>query len=81
MSYEDKELNVVVGLNVGVGLNVSTLAETLGRFLDHDDLIQFVKDLDLAAADWDVTEKLYEHFSALMANKEKEDEEDEGMKA
>jgi hypothetical protein len=30
--------------------------------LGHEDILEFVKALDLAMADWDFTEKLYKHF-------------------
>jgi hypothetical protein len=35
-----------------------------GSGLDYDELIEFVKDLDLAQANWEFTEELYRYFKA-----------------
>jgi hypothetical protein len=44
---------------VPVTLDLENLADALASQFGHEDLLNFIADLDLAVADWDFTEQLF----------------------
>lgn len=50
-------------------LDVDELPEMLSDSLDHDELFEFVKALDLHVADWDFTDKLIAYFDGEKVKK------------
>ena len=50
-----------IDLNVSVTVRIEDLARQPKK-----DLVEFVKELDLAVADWDFTLRLCDHFAKLM---------------
>lgn len=48
--------------NIEVDIDTENLAEALVDDLTNDDLIDFIKQVDEAAQDWDFTNEVYEYF-------------------
>lgn len=59
-------------IRIGASVEVDDLIELMTNQLDHDELFDFVKKLDLIVADWDFTDKLVAYFEAEKQKKEKE---------
>jgi hypothetical protein len=49
-------------ITASVTVNLEDLMYDINRYLSHDEIVDFIQDLDLQAADWDLTEKLYRYF-------------------
>lgn len=47
---------------VGTSLDISVLIERLAAQLDRDELLEFIKKLDLEVSDWDFTNRLTAYF-------------------
>lgn len=62
-----------------VSIDVESLAFSLARDLDYDTLINFIKHLDLAVADWDFSRELIK-FANAVAEDLKAEEEADGVK-
>lgn len=45
-----------------VGVDTEDLIHEMNQQLTPEELIQFVKDLDLTVGDWEFTEELYKYF-------------------
>lgn len=53
-------------INYSVELDVEELSFSLARNVDNDDLIKFIKEIDLHVCDWEFTTKLHDYFAAEM---------------
>ena len=47
-----------------VTVDLDDLADDLLRYLDTEEIVEFIAELDLVAADWNLTERLYKYFKA-----------------
>lgn len=50
---------------IPVTVEVSLNPQDIAREMDDQEIVEFIKQLDDAAQDWDVTLALCEHFAAL----------------
>lgn len=73
---KDKDINI----NIVVDLQQSNIIRALVDELEYNEIIDFIKRLDLVLADWDFTEALYEYFQTqheLFLKEEKEYSDDD----
>ena len=49
-------------INLNANINLFDILDSLSSDLDYEELLDFIKELDLKIADWDFTEQLYNYF-------------------
>lgn len=59
-------------ISVAIDLDAADLAERIS----FDDAVEFIKQLDAAIGEWDITLRLADHFDKLRAEHAKEQAED-----
>ena len=47
---------------IGASISTTDLIDRLTSTLTHEELLEFIKKLDLEVADWDFTNELIKHF-------------------
>ena len=63
----DQEIiDVVIPLNI----QIENLIDSLKKNLSRDELIDFIKEIDLSVAEYDFTAKLRDHFIMEMAKED-----------
>lgn len=64
-------------MEITVTVDLETLADNATDRHSREELIQFIKDIDLKMGDWDFTLELWEHFEGLKKEHDREKAEDE----
>lgn len=59
-----------------VTLDAEELVRSVRYDRNYEELLEFIKEIDLRVGEWDFTLKLCEHFAELKKEHEKEQEED-----
>jgi len=70
MRKSKADLSIVT---VPVNIDLEDIVNSLVSDKSHDDLMEFIKHLDLAVGDWDFTERLHKYFVAAMEELEREE--------
>ena len=72
MPKKPEAVDPPVTMTLHLDLPVEHICMALSQELPHDVLVDFIKELDNLAQDWDVTETLYKHFKKLHQEFKKE---------
>ena len=64
----DKKLLKTTSIETSVNMDLEMLQQLLANQLTPEEAFEFIKGLDLAVADWDLTEKLVCHFNSEVMN-------------
>ena len=52
-------------IHIGTDISSELLIGNIAMQLSHEEVVTFIKKLDVICQDWGVTEELYEHFNKL----------------